>query len=221
MQDEEGAAAGSLSRRRMQDEEGAAAIEADAGHRRRSEAEEAEDDVESSDYMSEDEGTEDYRRGGYHAVRVGDSFKQGTYVVQSKLGWGHFSTVWLAWDKAHSVRNLTSRDLFVFNSNDSCCRSGCGLSCSLLLFASGLRPPTIRYIPREDTDGLIVLDKMITTIPFGISIIHENSGFFIPCYLEIQGASVLTFLELLMLCTEICGAEGAEERPTLHRSSHG
>ncbi|NP_001168198.1 putative protein kinase superfamily protein [Zea mays] len=102
MQDEEGAAAGSLSRRRMQDEEGAAAIEADAGHRRRSEAEEAEDDVESSDYMSEDEGTEDYRRGGYHAVRVGDSFKQGTYVVQSKLGWGHFSTVWLAWDEAHS-----------------------------------------------------------------------------------------------------------------------
>ena len=91
----------------MQDEEGAAAIEADAGHRRRSEAEEAEDDVESSDYMSEDEGTEDYRRGGYHAVRVGDSFKQGAYVVQYKLGWGHFSTVWLAWDTTHSVRART------------------------------------------------------------------------------------------------------------------
>ncbi|EAY91861.1 hypothetical protein OsI_13507 [Oryza sativa Indica Group] len=56
----------------------------------------------SSDYTSEDEGTEDYRRGGYHAVRVGDSFKQGAYVVQSKLGWGHFSTVWLAWDTGHS-----------------------------------------------------------------------------------------------------------------------
>lgn len=59
----------------------------------------------SSDYTSEDEGTEDYRRGGYHAVRVGDSFKQGAYVVQSKLGWGHFSTVWLAWDTGHSVRS--------------------------------------------------------------------------------------------------------------------
>lgn len=57
---------------------------------------------ESSNYTSEDEGTEDYRRGGYHAVRVGDSFKQGTYIVQSKLGWGHFSTVWLAWDTVHS-----------------------------------------------------------------------------------------------------------------------
>jgi hypothetical protein len=92
----------------MEGEEGAAAMEADAGHRGRGEAEEAEDEeVESSDYTSEDEGTEDYRRGGYHSVRVGDSFKQGTYVVQSKLGWGHFSTVWLAWDTAHSVRALT------------------------------------------------------------------------------------------------------------------
>ncbi|KAJ0083546.1 hypothetical protein Patl1_30530 [Pistacia atlantica] len=53
---------------------------------------------EVSEYTSEDEGTEDYRRGGYHAVRVGDSFKNGRYVVQTKLGWGHFSTVWLAWD---------------------------------------------------------------------------------------------------------------------------
>ncbi|XP_042387261.1 serine/threonine-protein kinase SRPK-like isoform X1 [Zingiber officinale] len=57
---------------------------------------------ESSNYTSEDEGSEDYRRGGYHAVRIGDSFKQGAYVVQAKLGWGHFSTVWLAWDTVHS-----------------------------------------------------------------------------------------------------------------------
>ncbi|PON32559.1 Serine/threonine protein kinase [Parasponia andersonii] len=62
----------------------------------------AEDRNELSDYTSEDEGTEDYRQGGYHAVRVGDSFKNGCYVVQSKLGWGHFSTVWLAWDTQKS-----------------------------------------------------------------------------------------------------------------------
>ncbi|XP_065855520.1 uncharacterized protein [Euphorbia lathyris] len=55
------------------------------------------------EYTSEDEGTEDYRRGGYHAVRIGDAFKNGRYVVQSKLGWGHFSTVWLAWD-THKTR---------------------------------------------------------------------------------------------------------------------
>ncbi|XP_051178323.1 uncharacterized protein [Lolium perenne] len=79
----------------------------EAGSRRRAEEEAeaeaaAERDGDSSDYSSEDEGTEDYRRGGYHAVRPGDTFKHGAYVVQSKLGWGHFSTVWLAWDTAHS-----------------------------------------------------------------------------------------------------------------------
>ncbi|KAK3146087.1 hypothetical protein QOZ80_3BG0261460 [Eleusine coracana subsp. coracana] len=98
--------AGSSSRRRTEEEEEAAApvMEADpaAVARGKGEAEEEDDDVESSDYTSEDEGTEDYRRGGYHAVRVGDTFKQGAYVVQSKLGWGHFSTVWLAWDTARS-----------------------------------------------------------------------------------------------------------------------
>ncbi|XP_027935896.1 SRSF protein kinase 1-like isoform X1 [Vigna unguiculata] len=57
---------------------------------------------DSSDFTSEDEGTEDYRRGGYHAIRIGDTFNAGRYVVQSKLGWGHFSTVWLAWDVKHS-----------------------------------------------------------------------------------------------------------------------
>ncbi|KAL8501270.1 hypothetical protein ACS0TY_020717 [Phlomoides rotata] len=61
------------------------------------------DRSETSDYTSEDEGTEDYRRGGYHAVRIGDTFKHGRYVVQSKLGWGHFSTVWLAWDTQKSM----------------------------------------------------------------------------------------------------------------------
>ncbi|XP_050380383.1 uncharacterized protein LOC126797723 [Argentina anserina] len=61
------------------------------------------DRSQSSDFTSEDEGTEDYRRGGYHAVRIGDTFKLGRYVVQTKLGWGHFSTVWLAWD-THSSR---------------------------------------------------------------------------------------------------------------------
>ncbi|GAB2300635.1 hypothetical protein Dimus_034670 [Dionaea muscipula] len=66
------------------------------------EEEEEEVSESGSEYTSEDEGTEDYRRGGYHAVRIGDTFKNGSYVVQSKLGWGHFSTVWLAWDTKHS-----------------------------------------------------------------------------------------------------------------------
>ncbi|TXG73721.1 hypothetical protein EZV62_002300 [Acer yangbiense] len=60
--------------------------------------EKKEEGSDVGEYSSEDEGTEDYRRGGYHAVRIGDGFKNDRYVVLSKLGWGHFSTVWLASD---------------------------------------------------------------------------------------------------------------------------
>ena len=38
--------------------------------------------------------------GGYCPVHVGDTFKAGRYTVLSKLGWGHFSTVWLVEDTA-------------------------------------------------------------------------------------------------------------------------
>ncbi|KAA8547598.1 hypothetical protein F0562_004027 [Nyssa sinensis] len=52
----------------------------------------------SSGSEEEDEGVDSYRKGGYHAVRVGDSFAGGRYIAQRKLGWGQFSTVWLAYD---------------------------------------------------------------------------------------------------------------------------
>ncbi|WFD45482.1 non-specific serine/threonine protein kinase [Malassezia furfur] len=46
----------------------------------------------------DEEDFEDYCRGGYHPVNVGDRFSNGRYVIVRKLGWGHFSTVWLAKD---------------------------------------------------------------------------------------------------------------------------
>jgi serine/threonine-protein kinase SRPK3 len=49
--------------------------------------------------MTEDEeDSEDYVKGGYHPVHVGDVFSDGRYHIVRKLGWGHFSTVWLARD---------------------------------------------------------------------------------------------------------------------------
>ena len=51
----------------------------------------------------EDEGVDAYRKGGYHAVRPGDPFAGGRYIAQRKLGWGHYSTVWLAFDTRSSV----------------------------------------------------------------------------------------------------------------------
>ncbi|VDM37732.1 unnamed protein product [Toxocara canis] len=45
----------------------------------------------------EQEDPKDYRKGGYHPVAIGDVFN-GRYHVIRKMGWGHFSTVWLCWD---------------------------------------------------------------------------------------------------------------------------
>lgn len=53
------------------------------------------DDLETT---AEEEDSEDYRKGGYHPVAVGETYKNGRYEVVRKLGWGHFSTVWLSKD---------------------------------------------------------------------------------------------------------------------------
>ncbi|GAB6033469.1 hypothetical protein CHUAL_013354 [Chamberlinius hualienensis] len=45
----------------------------------------------------EQEDPKDYCKGGYHPVKIGDLFSNRYHVVR-KLGWGHFSTVWLCWD---------------------------------------------------------------------------------------------------------------------------
>ena len=47
---------------------------------------------------SREEDEEDYTKGGYHAVQIGEKYKEGRYLIKRKLGWGHFSTVWLCWD---------------------------------------------------------------------------------------------------------------------------
>ncbi|KAH0590340.1 hypothetical protein H2248_000497 [Termitomyces sp. 'cryptogamus'] len=46
----------------------------------------------------DEESPADYNAGGYLPVKVGDTFKSGRYQVVRKLGWGHFSTVWLVKD---------------------------------------------------------------------------------------------------------------------------
>uniref|UniRef100_A0A5K3FM50 non-specific serine/threonine protein kinase n=1 Tax=Mesocestoides corti TaxID=53468 RepID=A0A5K3FM50_MESCO len=45
----------------------------------------------------EQEDPQDYTKGGYHPVKIGQMYN-GRYHVVRKLGWGHFSTVWLCWD---------------------------------------------------------------------------------------------------------------------------
>ena len=42
-----------------------------------------------------------YEPGGYHPVHLGDLFKDGRYRIVDKLGFGGFSTVWLARDSQY------------------------------------------------------------------------------------------------------------------------
>ncbi|KAG4104013.1 kinase-like protein [Neocallimastix lanati (nom. inval.)] len=53
---------------------------------------------EDEEFSEEEEDPEDYCKGGYHPVNIGDKFSEGRYTILRKLGWGHFSTVWLARD---------------------------------------------------------------------------------------------------------------------------
>ena len=66
------------------------------------------DDYISSDTSAEwfdgdeDSDSKAYGPGGYLRVRIGDKL-HNRYVIESKLGWGHFSTVWLATDLLRSL----------------------------------------------------------------------------------------------------------------------
>ncbi|KAF7192274.1 Protein kinase dsk1 [Pseudocercospora fuligena] len=53
---------------------------------------------EGTENTADEEDSEDYCKGGYHPVQVGEQYKDGKYTIVRKLGWGHFSTVWLSKD---------------------------------------------------------------------------------------------------------------------------
>lgn len=53
---------------------------------------------DAAENTADEEDSEDYCKGGYHPVTIGEKFNNGKYTVVRKLGWGHFSTVWLSRD---------------------------------------------------------------------------------------------------------------------------
>jgi serine/threonine protein kinase len=73
-----------------------------------------------SDDERDNEGLEGYRIGGYHPVSIGDTFNQKRYTVLKKLGWGHFSTVWLV--KNHQAKPDTGRELLALKIQKSSSR---------------------------------------------------------------------------------------------------
>ncbi|KIL70979.1 hypothetical protein M378DRAFT_183521 [Amanita muscaria Koide BX008] len=46
----------------------------------------------------DEESPADYNAGGYLPIKVNDTFRNNRYRIVRKLGWGHFSTVWLVKD---------------------------------------------------------------------------------------------------------------------------
>ena len=50
-----------------------------------------------------EEDASEYRAGGYHPVKLGDRFSGDRYVVLKKLGYGAYSTVWLARDTEYAL----------------------------------------------------------------------------------------------------------------------
>lgn len=62
------------------------------------EDDEDDDDDDESIHPENEEDLKDYVPGGYHTCYIGENYKNNKYTLVRKLGWGHFSTVWLAKD---------------------------------------------------------------------------------------------------------------------------
>ena len=50
----------------------------------------------SSDDDNDNESLHDFKVDGFHPTHIGEII-DSKYIVLKKLGWGHFSTVWLAY----------------------------------------------------------------------------------------------------------------------------
>lgn len=70
-------------------------------------------------YFPEDdvEDLEQYRIGGYHPTLIDDSFQGGRYTVVHKLGYGGYSTIWLARD--HQQHRYVSLKIKVGETSSS------------------------------------------------------------------------------------------------------
>nr|CAD7398573.1 unnamed protein product [Timema cristinae] len=64
---------------------------------------------------------------GYHPVKIGDLFHNRYHVIR-KLGWGHFSTVWLCWDIGIKVSAAGVWELGARHMLDQSVKGGCHIN---------------------------------------------------------------------------------------------
>lgn len=95
-------------------------------------AEGADPSADSDVYFTEsdDEDHREYKRGGYHPVSIGEVYAN-RYRIEAKLGWGHFSTVWLATDLKYVCSTALNGSFYSSCSDQrkhqhSCCSRRCG-----------------------------------------------------------------------------------------------
>lgn len=89
------------------------------------------------------ENFEDYAVGGFHPTVIGDTFHNGRYEVAHKLGFGGFSTVWLARDN-HLERYVSLKIMVAHESS----KSTEGSILQLLSIRDGPAHQGQQFIPR-------------------------------------------------------------------------
>ena len=112
------------------------------------------------------EDSEDYKNGGYHPTIIGETFHNGRYEVVHKLGFGGYSTVWLARDK-YLQRYVSLKILVAHESPKS------NEACILRLFSSrgGSTHQGQQFIP-------LLLDQFSFDGPNGrhTCLVQESAG---------------------------------------------
>lgn len=122
------------------------------------------------------EDLERYRPGGYHPLKVGDGLDDGRYRLVDKLGYGGYSTIWLARD-LHMARYVAVK---VITADASLNASEASLLCSLNKLPSKpgreIIPPLIEQFWAIGPNGK---HRCLVTLPARMSLFDakETSSF--------------------------------------------
>ncbi|KAA8493971.1 Protein kinase dsk1 [Porphyridium purpureum] len=131
----------------------------------------ADTDVELDESVSEN--PEDYGIGGYYRVRPGEMFMDGRYCAIRKLGWGHFSTVWLCYDSVRDHQVAIKFQKSAFHYTESA-RDEINL---------------LTELARHDPEGKAPVMRLLDQFE-----VESGYGVHVALVLELLGKSLLTLI---------------------------